>query len=193
MQLSAIKIKPLEATELDEVFALDRLSLGGIWTLKKYQQELSLANSRFLAISLSNKTTACATKESPSIIGYGGLRAIANEAKITILAIHPNYQGMGLGQLLLLTLLMEASQKKLQHVRLEVRESNKIAQSLYQKFGFQIVKRLPNYYHQFHEDALVLYYGYLNQPQFKQNLIIWQQQIDCKLLENGLVIATSRN
>ena len=140
-------------------------------------------------------STKITTRDSPqfsSILGFGGWRAIANEAKITILAIHPDYQGMGLGQLLLLTLLKEASQKDLKRVRLEVRESNIIAQSLYQKFGFQVVQRLPNYYHQFQEDALMLYYGYLNQQQFKQNLVIWQQQIDRKLLQYGITNTASR-
>ena len=188
MQLSAIKIKLLEAKQLDEVVELDRLSLGGIWTLKQYRQELSLANSRLLAILPSTRITATArdSQQQLSILGLGGWRAIANEAKITILAIHPDYQGMGLGQLLLLTLLKEASQQGLKYARLEVRASNQSAQSLYQKFGFQIVQKLPNYYHQFQEDALMLYYGYLNQPQFKQNLAIWQQQIDRKLLKNGI-------
>lgn len=191
VQLSAIKIKPLEAKQLDEVLELDRLVLGGIWTLKQYQRELSLANSRLLAILPSTKITTRDSPQFPSILGFGGWRAIANEAKITILAIHPDYQGMGLGQLLLLTLLKEASQKDLKRVRLEVRESNIIAQSLYQKFGFQVVQRLPNYYHQFQEDALMLYYGYLNQQQFKQNLVIWQQQIDRKLLQYGITNTAS--
>ena len=186
MQLSAIKIKPLEAKQLNEVLELDRLSLGGIWTLKQYQRELSLANSRLLAILPWARIAARESEQLPSILGFGGWRAIANEAKITILAIHPDYQGMGLGQLLLLTLLKEASQQGLKHARLEVRESNQSAQSLYQKFGFKIVQKLPNYYHQFKEDALMLYCGYLNQPQFKQNLAIWQQQIERKLSKYGI-------
>ena len=190
-QLSAIKIKLLEAEQLNEVWELDRLSLGGIWTLKQYQKELSLANSRLLAILPLARITARESEQLPSILGFGGWRVIANEAKITILAIHPDYQGMGLGQLLLLTLLTEANQQGLKYARLEVRASNQSAQSLYQKFGFQIVQTLPNYYHQFQEDALMLYYGYLNQPQFKQNLAIWQQQIDRKLLKHGIISAAS--
>ncbi len=186
MELLGITINLLDPKQLDEVIALDRLSLGGMWTLKQYQQELYLANSQLLAISPSTRITARDGKQLPSILGLGGWRAIANEAKITILTIHPDYQGQGLGQLLLLTLLKEASQKGLKYARLEVRVSNQAAQSLYQKFGFQIVQKLPNYYRQFQEDALMLYYGYLSQPQFKQNLAIWQQQIDSKLLKHGI-------
>jgi ribosomal-protein-alanine N-acetyltransferase len=41
-----------------------------------------------------------------------------------------------------------------------VRESNKAAISLYDKFGFQVVGRRRNYYENPREDALLMTYTY---------------------------------
>lgn len=39
---------------------------------------------------------------------------------------------------------------------LEVRQSNQNAQRLYHYFGFEIVGKRPNYYHQPIEDAIIM-------------------------------------
>ena len=178
MDLLNINITPLNSTELDGVMELDRLSLGGVWTLEQYQRELFLNNSCFLKISFG--TEIAEQVKLPSIIGLGGYRAIAKTAKISLLAIHPDYQQRGLGQLLLFTLLKQASEEGLRDARLEVRESNQPAISLYKKFGFQMVEKIPNYYTKFQENGLIFHYHYLSQPEFKRESIAWQQEINQK-------------
>jgi [ribosomal protein S18]-alanine N-acetyltransferase len=176
-----LKLKPLETEQLEQVVELDKLSLGGLWTLEGYQRELASPNSRLLAISIP-KVSASQTEK---IVGLCCFWAILEEAHITILAVHPDYQGQGFGKLLLCSLLQEAIAMKLERATLEVRELNHVALSLYQKFGFKIAGRRKRYYQKTGEDALILWCGDLNQPEFISNLAMWQKQVSELLRENN--------
>ena len=146
--------------QLTQLVELDRLCLGGIWTKKGYRRELDSPNSQLLVLSL----------ESGSIIGCSCFWAILKEAHITLLMIHPDYQGQGLGQLLLHSLLREAVNYSLEHATLEVRISNQSALAVYQKFGFLPLGRRKGYYQNTGEDALILWRRDLEHPQFRADL-----------------------
>ncbi|MGK7887530.1 MAG: ribosomal protein S18-alanine N-acetyltransferase, partial [Crocosphaera sp.] len=111
---------------------------------------------------------------------------ILEEAHITLLMISPEYQGQGLGQLLLYGLLRDAVNRNLERATLEVRVSNKPALCLYQKFGFEVAGKRKGYYQTTGEDALVLWRKGLQYPEFEQDLYIWKQQIDDRLTANHL-------
>jgi ribosomal-protein-alanine N-acetyltransferase len=65
---------------------------------------------------------------------------------ISTIAVHPDWRGRGLGELLLLTAIDQSARMKRGKVTLEVRPSNKIAQSLYQKYGFRFTGVHEGYY-----------------------------------------------
>jgi [ribosomal protein S18]-alanine N-acetyltransferase len=175
MSLTQLFLQRPTSDHLPEIVELDRLCLGGLWTLEGYKRELESPNSSLLALS---------TPLDPSpdkIIGCGCFWAILEEAHITLLAIHPDYQGRGLGQLLLYALLQDAVDRGLERATLEVRVSNEVAISLYQKFGFSVAGRRKRYYQQTGEDALILWRGDLHRPEFKKQLMEWERNI--KLLK----------
>ena len=60
-----------------------------------------------------------------------------------------------MGELLLLNLLSLACEQAARESTLEVRRSNKVAQSLYQKYGFEVVGERRRYYKD-GEDALIM-------------------------------------
>jgi len=68
------------------------------------------------------------------------------EAHISTIAVHPEWRGKGLGELLLLTALEEALGLQVNLVTLEVRTSNRVAQRLYYKYGFQSTGTHRGYY-----------------------------------------------
>jgi ribosomal-protein-alanine N-acetyltransferase len=70
------------------------------------------------------------------IIGFVGFWIMADEAHITSIAVRQAYQGRGIGELLLLSAIEMAQELRASIVTLEVRVSNKVAQSLYAKYGF---------------------------------------------------------
>ena len=71
------------------------------------------------------------------------------------LAVHPERRGEGVATTLLSRALMVLAQSGVDSVKLEVRESNDAARSLYEQFGFEPVHRLPEYYRD-GADAVVL-------------------------------------
>ncbi|WP_204102654.1 MULTISPECIES: ribosomal protein S18-alanine N-acetyltransferase [Spirulina sp. CCY15215] len=179
MTFSTLQILPLTQAGIEAAVELDRLCLGGMWSLQGYQRELDSPNSEILVLSLPWEG------KDNTIVGIGCFWAILEEAHITLLAIHPDYQGQGLGQLLLYSLLEKALQRQLERATLEVRASNQIALSLYQKFGFKEAGRRKKYYPGTEEDALILWCGGLNQPEFNQKLSSLSAQIFSRLAKAG--------
>ena len=86
-------------------------------------------------------------------VGAGGLWNIMDEAHISTIAAHPEFRGRGYGEIVLAGMIRRAMRLDAEYVVLEVRVSNYVAQSLYQKYGFQTVMTKPKYYHSDNEDA----------------------------------------
>lgn len=62
------------------------------------------------------------------------------------IAVHPEMRGRGLGRRLLECALDAMRAQQASRVKLEVRESNEPALSLYREFGFRRQRTLPRYY-----------------------------------------------
>ncbi|MEA3407159.1 MAG: ribosomal protein S18-alanine N-acetyltransferase [Chloroflexota bacterium] len=92
----------------------------------------------------------------PSLLGYGGFWMMAARAHISTLALRPEWRGRGLGELLLASLCERALQRGARVINLEVRTSNIVAQHLYEKYGFGIIKRHEGYYSDNGEDAYIM-------------------------------------
>ena len=178
MTFAELCLQPLTADQLAAAVALDRRCLGGLWSLEGYQRELQSPNSDLLGLCLG-------AEPQPPLIGLGCFWAILEEAHITLLAVHPDYQRQGLGQRLLLTLLRRAAARGLERSTLEVRERNQVALDLYAKFGFQVAGRRRGYYQMTQEDALILWRSGLQQPAFAQELAVWQAESDRRLRDSG--------
>ncbi len=176
--MKTIAIAPITPKQISEIVALDRLCFGGLWTEDGYFRELESPNSSLFALSISEPN---AVNSDSKIIGIGCLWSIVEEAHITLLGIHPDYRGQGLGQLLLYVLFKDARKRGLKWATLEVKANNHPAISLYKKFGFQIVGKRQGYYQPTGEDALILWNKNLEKPEFPQHLANWQKQIDDRL------------
>jgi [ribosomal protein S18]-alanine N-acetyltransferase len=104
------------------------------------------------------------------VIGYAGLWLMVNEAHITTIAVAPDYQGRGLGEMLLLALIDRAIELEALCVTLEVRVSNQVAQSLYRKYTFQQTGLRKRYYSDNGEDAQIMTTEDLDSPLFREVL-----------------------
>lgn len=187
--IEKLLLKPPHSDLLPQIVELDKTCLGGLWTLEGYQRELESSNSSFfiLSIPLPSQTDSY-TNSQEKLIGCGCFWTILEEAHITLLGIHPDYQGQGLGQLLLYTLLKDAVERKLERATLEVRISNEVALSLYEKFGFKIAGKRKKYYQKTGEDALILWRGDLQKPTFTEDLLLWKEQIDERILDQNWLL-----
>jgi ribosomal-protein-alanine N-acetyltransferase len=91
-----------------------------------------------------------------NIIGFAGLWLMVDEAHVTTIATHPEHRGLGIGELLLSSLIDIAYDIRAQVVTLEVRISNGVAQNLYRKYGFLEAGIRRRYYSDNREDALIM-------------------------------------
>ncbi|OEH85256.1 ribosomal-protein-alanine N-acetyltransferase [Desulfuribacillus stibiiarsenatis] len=95
--------------------------------------------------------------KSSTIIGYIGIWLILEEAHITTIAVKPEYQGQGLGCLLLETIMKECKAMGVQRMTLEVRVSNQAARKMYIKYGFVENGIRKKYYSDNGEDAIIMW------------------------------------
>lgn len=70
-----------------------------------------------------------------AIIGFSLVRVILDEAELLLLAVDPDWQGRKVGRQLLLDNIAAAQRRNINHMHLEVRETNKAIQ-LYKSAGF---------------------------------------------------------
>jgi len=177
-----LEIQPLTEEQLPAIVELDKISLGGLWTLEGYKRELDSPSSHFLVLS---GELAIGETNSSLLLGFGCFWSILEEAHITLLAIHPGYQGQGMGKLLLYYLMRLAKIQGMERATLEVRVSNGRALSLYQKFGFKEAGKRRRYYQDTGEDALILWQSGLQSPEFTGILREWHQEISDSLASHG--------
>ena len=99
------------------------------------------------------------------ITGYIGLSVIIDEGYILNVAVHPDYQGMGIGKELVKYVNDFAVENNLTFVTLEVRPTNKKAINLYTGFGFKKVGERKDYYSNPKENALLLTKYYISKKE----------------------------
>ncbi|MFQ3319090.1 MAG: ribosomal-protein-alanine N-acetyltransferase [Natronomonas sp.] len=136
-----------EATRADllKVFRIEKQSFPQPWPYAAFE--------RFL------DTPGFLIAEDADIVGYVVADSIPNHGTsighIKDLAVAPNRRGEGIGRLLLSRALSALFVDGADRVKLEVRESNGTARSLYEAFDFEIHHIVPNYYDD-GEDAYVM-------------------------------------
>ena len=133
--------------ELDESKTEASCFLPGQWNQRKANDETNKV--------YQNKYTGW-TLGQGFIVGILGLWNMANEGHIVTLAVRRDYRKLGVGGAILLNCLRICFEKSFINVTLEVRASNKSAQSLYLKHGFKTVGVRKNYYTDDGEDALIM-------------------------------------
>ncbi len=137
--------------QVNDVIEIDRLAFPTPTRPELFRYEISqnkLAHYQVLSVLEKNDTD--------KIIGFAGYWMMADEAHISTIAVSPTWQGLGLGELLLLNMLFLANDHGAQMATLEVRQTNQVAQALYQKCHFGVVGRRRRYYHDTGEDAVLM-------------------------------------
>ena len=126
--------------------------------------------SRLLRGPLEPPPSPAMEAELRSIVGYAGLWLMTDEAHITTIAVDPDFQGNGIGELLLVALIDRARQIGARWLTLEVRISNDVAQRLYEKYTFKEMGVRRRYYSDNGEDALVMWTDPIDSDTFQDIL-----------------------
>jgi ribosomal-protein-alanine N-acetyltransferase len=146
-------LRALRASDLDTVMAIEKRCFTSHWSREALQNEL---------------TNSCAfyvvAESGGNVVGYAGEWIIMDEAHITTIAVDPEEHGKRFGERLLVAILQEARYRGAHRATLEVRVTNKVAQRLYFKYGFETVAIRRKYYQDTDEDALVMWVNDLFAP-----------------------------
>ncbi len=168
-------IRPLTPRDVPAVVTVDRLVFRDPWPESTYVQEIYFnPNAHYFVLEshLASTTTrrwfTRRTVQEEQILGFVGMRVENERGHISTLALRPEWRGRGLGELLLISALEQAVHDGAQSVTLEVRISNHVAQSLYNKYGFVRTSRLHSYYAD-GEDAYLMRSGPVDMA-YRQNL-----------------------
>lgn len=148
---ASVFIRYMRLSDLEQVQAIDRMSFTLPWPNSAFHYELMQNKDSLPMVAEVNHSSG-----EKLVVGTAIIWKIMDEAHIATLAVHPDYRRQGIGQKLLARALLEAIQKGACLATLEVRANNEAAQSLYRRFGFEIVGRRPRYYKDNHEDAVIM-------------------------------------
>ncbi|MBM5811454.1 MAG: ribosomal-protein-alanine N-acetyltransferase [Gammaproteobacteria bacterium] len=139
------RLRPMRATDLARVVALERASYAFPW------------NERIFDDCLRVGYHCLVVETAAGLGGYAVLSTGAGEAHLLNLCVEQALRRGGIGRELLYAALERAQNVGVRDVFLEVRRSNTAAMALYQVFGFERIGVRRGYYqaHEGREDAIV--------------------------------------
>jgi ribosomal-protein-alanine N-acetyltransferase len=141
----AVRFRPLAASDMDGVMAIERASFAYPWSMRFFLQELQVQCARAIVAEADHK-----------IIGYILFWLLPDEVDIHNIAVHPDFRRCGVGRALLQQVVSQARARGSTRVTLEVRKSNLPAQKLYESLGFSPTGVRKGYYSDNGEDALAM-------------------------------------
>ncbi len=148
--LEPVTLREMEDGDLDQVMAIERVSFRTPWTVNMFKSELRARISRNL-VALAG---ACGRQE---IVGYVSFWAFADESHLNSLAVRSDFRRRGVASKLLEAMVERSKKEGALRGTLEVRESNQAAIALYERYGYVVAGRRPNYYDDTKEDALIMW------------------------------------
>lgn len=143
---SELTIREADRADLLAVFRIEKVVFPQPWPFASFER--FLGDPGFIV----------AVRDG-AVVGYGIADVSSSHERdlghLKDIAVHPQVQGEGIGRALLRRVLLSMAVAGANVVKLEVRERNEVAQSLYDDVGFERVRRVPGYYDD-GEDAYVM-------------------------------------
>ena len=156
MGVSVITVRAFEDADVSAVLALEEANQPQPWSEGIFNDELSAENRTYLVA------------EDDSVIGFGGVMLMGDEAHITNLLVAPEQRGQGVGRRLMVGLVQSAISEGARHLTLEVRSENETARSLYSGLGLAPVGVRPGYYDD--DDALIMWAHDIDSAEYAERL-----------------------
>lgn len=191
-----VVLRRMVMSDVDQVVTIDKAAFSTPWPPRTYRYEIANDRSIMLVLQSSDLDSPAPLREngvlgrlkqylvppptaahtSAAVIAYSGFWYVADEAHISTIAVHPDWRGRKLGELLLWSMIRQAMRQQAAHVTLEVRVSNSLAQNLYRKYGFKINRRRKGYYRDDGEDAYEMILAPLDGA-YRERLLTFGQEL----------------
>lgn len=146
-QKEKLEFRLMQLDDIPDVLEIEHEAFTLPWTEEAFRNELTLNHfAKYMIMELKGQA-----------IGYAGMWTIMDEAHITNIAVREAFRGRKLGDRLLDELMQTASYLGMERMTLEVRVTNRVAQSLYEKKGFKPAGIRKGYYSDNNEDAVIMW------------------------------------
>jgi [ribosomal protein S18]-alanine N-acetyltransferase len=145
-----LTFRRMNVEDIDQVLEVEHQSFTLPWSREAFFNELTV-NQYAVYIVI---------EDNGKIVGYCGSWIVIDESHITNIAILPEYRGKKLGEALLCKMIEISISKGAIRMTLEVRVSNVVAISLYEKLGFQKGGIRKRYYTDNYEDAYIMWVNF---------------------------------
>jgi ribosomal-protein-alanine N-acetyltransferase len=177
-QVMPYTVRPMRYEDVPQVAQIDREAFPGEWVFRSqsaYKQDLDNPSIRYIVACKEKHVPESEGQAMPkppwfkrlfgygrrlntpeNIVGFSGFWMMMKEAHIIAIGVRNGYRQLGIGEGLLIATIELAQTVNANVVTLEVRASNKVAQELYRKYGFQVAGRRLKYYSSDGEDAIIM-------------------------------------
>ena len=140
-----MRILPMNESHVKQVAELEKICFSDPWSENSVASELNNPLSVWLV-----------AEENGIVCGYVGSQTVLDETDMMNIAVHPDFRRKGIAAALIAELVRLLKERGSRILRLEVRESNAPAISLYETMGFTQLGFRKNYYRNPKENALIL-------------------------------------
>lgn len=142
-----ILVRPMLEKDIDEVLDIEKTSFATPWSKEAFTLEITKNMlAKYVVAEIQGK-----------VVGYGGIWLIIDEGHVTNIAVHEKYRGLGVGNKIMEGLIDICRDRNIVAMTLEVRKTNEVAKSLYDKYGFKEYGIRPEYYSDNNEDAIIMW------------------------------------
>ena len=139
-----IRIRPMEKKDAFKVYRIEKECFSDPWAESVFENFQNEKNQFFFVA------------EEKDILGYGTVMTVLDECEILRVAVDKSARRKGIGYNLLKEMTEFAKARGAKLFYLEVRESNKAALGMYEKYGFLESGRRKGYYCSPKEDAILM-------------------------------------
>jgi ribosomal-protein-alanine N-acetyltransferase len=191
-----VVIERMELEDLAQVRRIEKASFPVPWPRNSYRREI-LDNHRAWYLVVRRLDAKLPPEPPPrpfplnllprrvetanDVVAFAGLWLMMDEAHITTVAVEPHNRRRGLGEALIIEMAKLSQLRGAERMTLEVRMSNRVAQSLYRKYGFTDHGVRPRYYSDDLEDALIMWSEPIDGTDFRQRLVDNERELATRL------------
>ncbi len=168
-----LALELMREADIATVQEIEREIFSTPWPKNAYYRELASRSSAHYVVLRQEGTVEMpagfrGAELDPTIIGYGGMWRMYDEAHVTTIGVRRDVHHRGYGRIMFAGLVQAAYDMGAKWVTLEVRTSNDNAMRMYEAFGFKVIGRRKGYYTDNGEDAIVMWSDSIHSPRFRR-------------------------
>ncbi|MHA1770298.1 MAG: ribosomal protein S18-alanine N-acetyltransferase [Candidatus Thorarchaeota archaeon] len=150
---TGFRITPFSPEDIDAIYEIECSSFARPWERKIFTLYSSYADG--LEVEREHITYGRVMRDDDRVVGYiiWSINKRSLWGRIFNIAVRSDSRGKGIGTTLMRHALQHMKVAGMSRCKLEVRESNNIARSLYESLQMEKIGRIPKYYGD--EDAII--------------------------------------